>query len=440
MLVVKKFGGTSVGSSERIKKVALLIQRYKKLFPKHQLVIVVSAMAGETNRLLELAQSCSKQDNPRELDLLLATGEQASVALTSMALSELNISARGVIASQVKILTTGFHNNAQVADINTELLNELLVSSTIPVVAGFQGVNESGAITTLGRGGSDITAVALASALKADACYIYTDVDGVYTTDPRICSSAFKLKEIYHEEMLEMASLGAKVLHPRSVYFAMRYEVPLAVLSSFDDSLWTEDSFSVGDKSNADKISWIVKGKENNMEAPVVTGIALKSDESSITVKKLKGGTSDLSKIFSLLGEADIFVDLITQSELSDSIGATISFTVPDAKCIEAVELLKASLSGNLEVSFERSLSKVSVVGVGMRYHVGVASKIFSSLAKAEISVKLISSSEIKVSVLVGEADAKKAVNSLHSAFFACDASKEICYFEGLNDTANSVG
>jgi aspartate kinase len=412
MLVVKKFGGTSVGSSERIKKISELLTRYKTLFPEHQIVVVVSAMAGETDRLIKLAKSCALSPRPRELDLLLATGEQASVALTAMALNEANIPARGVIASQIKILTTGSHNNAQVENIDTDSLFDMLNKGILPVVAGFQGVNESGEITTLGRGGSDITAVALAASLKADACYIYTDVDGVYSTDPRVCSKAIKKRQVFHEEMLEMASLGAKVLHPRSVYFAMRYAVPLAVLSSFDETIWTQK-----DSLLDDKISWIVKGKENDMEAPVVTGIALKKEEAAITVKKLKGSTSDLSKIFTLLGEADIFIDLITQSEFSSE-GTTISFTVPDAKCVEAVELLKTSLSKEITISFERFLAKVSVVGVGMRYHVGVASKIFSALAEANIPVKLISSSEIKVSVLVVEDDAKKAVEALHSAFF----------------------
>jgi aspartate kinase len=401
-LVVKKFGGTSVGDIARIKNVAALIKDFKERNPDTEVVAVVSAMSGETNKLISLAKSCVEKPEPRELDVLVATGEQVTIALLSMALIDLGLPAQSFSGLQANIATDTHFTNAHIKDIQPDNLRAVLKEGKIPVVAGFQGVDPVGNLTTLGRGGSDITAVAIAAALKADACYIYTDVEGVFTTDPRICKNARLMPRVSHEEMLEMASLGAKVLHPRSVYFAMTYNVPLVVLSTFNPH---------------GGATWIVR-EEELMEKPIVTGITHRTDETKITLKDLTGGTKTLTALFSEFAAQGLFIDMITQAHTSH--GATnVSFTVPEdasSQAIKIVERCTQELStGAVEV--DREIAKVSVVGIGMRYHSGVAAKVFQALAKEGIEVQMISTSEIKISVAIPRKYCELAVRSLHEAF-----------------------
>lgn len=400
-IVVKKFGGTSVGDVARIKNVALLIRDHLQKNPEDKIVVVVSAMAGETNKLVALAKSCVSNPPPREMDVLLATGEQVTISLLSMALIDLGIQARSLDAQQARIATDTTHTNAQILDIDRTKLNDIIGQGAIPVVAGFQGVDNEGNVTTLGRGGSDITAVALAAALKAKACYIYTDVEGVYSTDPRICKQAKMLDKVSHEEMLEMASLGAKVLHARSVYFAMRYDVPLVVLSTFKPGRGT----------------WIVR-EEELMEKPIVTGITHRVDEAKITISQLPGGVAALNGIFGMLAERGVFVDMITQAGSATST-STLSFTVPEESSTHALELVQQSAAelGAEGAYLERDIAKVSVVGVGMRYHTGVAAKLFAALASENIDVQMIATSEIKISVIIPRKYCEMAVRTLHEAF-----------------------
>lgn len=400
-IIVKKFGGTSVGSIERIRNVAALIKDFQTSHPEDKIVVVVSAMSGETNRLIDLAKSCVSRPSLRELDVLLATGEQVSISLTAMALIDAGLKACSMDAQQARISTDQRHTNAQILDIDTREIMECLNAGKIPVIAGFQGVDIGGNITTLGRGGSDITAVALGAALKCDACYIYTDVEGVYSTDPRICPEARLLTEVSHEEMLELASLGAKVLHPRSVYFAMRYQVPLVVLSTFKPGPGT----------------WIVK-EEKLMEKPVVTGITHRNDEAKITVSKLPGGIASLNRLFALLADRNIFIDMITQASSSDGL-ANVSFTVPDDSADQTLEIVTefAQQEGAEAAILDRSIAKVSVVGAGMRYHSGVAASFFAALASENIDVQMISTSEIKISVAIARKYCEIAVRTLHEAF-----------------------
>ncbi|MBX7137506.1 MAG: aspartate kinase [Oligoflexia bacterium] len=401
-LVVKKFGGTSVGDLGRISQVAELLRKFLAENPGVGLVVVVSAMAGETNRLTALAKSLVAEPDPRELDTLLATGEQVSIALVSIALRQLGIPARSFDAQQAQIATNNRHLEAQIEGINAAALNAALARGEIPVVAGFQGVDEEGSITTLGRGGSDITAVAIAAALKADACYIYTDVDGVYSTDPRICRYAKRLTQTSHEEMLEMASLGAKVLHPRSVYFAMQYAVPLVVLSTFNPERGG---------------TWVVP-EEELVEKAVVTGITYRNDEAKISVHHMPQGIKSFNLVFSALAEQGIFVDMITQAGAADGT-TTVSFTVPDEASSKALALMQA-LVPKIKAegaSLERDIAKISVVGVGMRYHTGVAAKLFEALAAEGIDVSMIATSEIKISVLVPRKFSEVSIRALHRAF-----------------------
>ncbi len=399
-IVVKKFGGTSVGSLERIRHVARLIHTYKQQHPEDQVAVVVSAMAGETNRLVALAKECVERPNARELDCLLATGEQVSIALLSMALIDIGLQAQSFTSSQAQIYTDKKFNNAQISDINTELLHKRIHEGIIPVVAGFQGIDDEGNITTLGRGGSDITAVALAVALKAKACFIYTDVEGVFTTDPRICSKAKAMQRISHEEMLEMASLGAKVLHPRSVYFAMRYAMPLNVLSTF----------------NPNEGTWIVR-EEEIMEKPLVTGITYRFDETKFTVQGIPGDSRSLNELFAELARKGVFVDMITQTGLVEG-KTNISFTVPEEAQATAIDVTESFAKGHkATVSMEADIAKVSIVGIGMRYHTGVAAKMFEALAEENISVMMIGTSEIKTSVVIPRKYAEVAVRALHARF-----------------------
>lgn len=402
-IVVKKFGGTSVGNVERIKNVARLVNQYLIDNPDHDVVVVVSAMSGETNKLIELAKSCVESPSPRELDVLLATGEQVTISLTAMALQELGREAQSLVAQQVRISTDSHHLNAQIQDIECSRLKAVIARGAVPVVAGFQGIDDDDNLTTLGRGGSDITAVAVAAALKASACYIYTDVEGVYSTDPRICRKAVRLNRVCHEEMLEMASLGAKVLHPRSVYFAMTYGVPLVVLSTFNPGPQT----------------WIVR-EEELMEKPVVTGITYRENEARITVQGMREGTLSLSRCMDLMAQEGVFIDMITQApgELENP-ASSVSFTVPEDVSSKALAVLNQSLEsiGANGVSLDRNIAKVSVVGVGMRYHTGVAAKMFTALAKEGIPVEMIGTSEIKISVIVPVKYWEVAVRTLHEAF-----------------------
>lgn len=392
-----------MGDVTRIKHVARLIRDHLSSNPGQQVAVVVSAMSGQTNKLISLAQSCVEKPSPRELDVLVATGEQVTIALLSMSLIELGLPAKSLVAQQAKISTDKHYTNAQILDIDASAVKSTLAQGQIPVVAGFQGVDDEGNVTTLGRGGSDITAVALASALKAKACCIYTDVEGVYSTDPRICPQAKLLKRVCHEEMLEMASLGAKVLHPRSVYFAMRYKVPLLVLSTFKPGPGT----------------WIVR-EEELMEKPVVAGITYRLDDAKITLNRLPGGIEALSRVFSTLAEEGIFIDMITQTGLVEG-RTNVSFTVADENSSRALELAQSCVPalGGEGASLERDIAKISVVGIGMRYHSGVAARMFEALAKERIDVQMISTSEIKISVIVPRKYCEIAVRTLHTAFLA---------------------
>lgn len=400
-IVVKKFGGTSVGDVSRIKNVARLVAEYARAHPDDRIVVVASAMAGETNRLLALAKSCVNAPDPRELDVVLTTGEQVSVALLAMALRELGVPAKSLLANQARISTTRNHTNAQILDIDARPIREILEAGEIPVVAGYQGMTDTGDLTTLGRGGSDITAVAVAAALRGAACYIYTDVRGVYSTDPRICRRAKLLDRVSHEEMLELSSLGAKVLHPRSVYFAMRYRVPLVVLSTFEPGPGT----------------WIVP-EEDLMEKPVVTGITHRVDEAKITVREISGGADSLSRIFSALHDEGIFVDMISQTGFISE-KTNVSFTVADEASSRALEVVRG-LVGELRAggaSVDRDIAKISVVGIGMQHQTGVAAQMFKALAHESIEVQMIGTSEIKISVVVPRKYCELAVRALHESF-----------------------
>lgn len=400
-VIVKKFGGTSVGDVRRIKNVARLVAEFARTHRDDKLVIVASAMAGETNRLIALAKSCVSEPDPRELDVVLTTGEQVSVALLSMALRELGFPAKSLLANQVRISTDRNHTNAQIVDIDSSRIRASLEAGEIPVVAGYQGMTETGDLTTLGRGGSDITAVAIAAALKGSACYIYTDVQGVYSTDPRICPKAQLLSQVSHQEMLELSSLGAKVLHPRSVYFAMRYHVPLVVLSTFEPGPGT----------------WIVP-EEDIMEKPVVTGITHRIDEAKITVREISGGPEALSRIFTALHDEGIFIDMISQTGFISE-KTNVSFTVPDESSARALEVMRG-LVGELRaggVAADRDIAKISVVGIGMQHQTGIAARMFQALAKESIEVQMIGTSEIKISVVVPRKYCELAVRALHEAF-----------------------
>lgn len=402
MLVVKKFGGTSVGSIERIKHVASLLQG------KQKLCVVVSAMAGETDRLLKLASSITVEPEAREVDALLGTGEQVTASLLAMELISRGIKARSFDGSQAKISTDGIHRQAKITGIDTSELLASIDRGEIPIVTGFQGVDVKGDTTTLGRGGSDISAVALAAALKAQECHIYTDVEGVYSADPRIVPNARLLDRISHEEMLELASLGAKVLHPRSVYFAMAYRVPLVVRSTFVEGEGT----------------WIVP-EEELMEKPIVSGITYRTDETKIRIARVPGGIESIKRIFVTLAERGIFVDMISQTGASEG-KTSISFTVLDEQGKQALKIIEDAARdlGASEVAVDTDIAKVSVVGVGMRYHTGVAADLFSVLAREGIEVSMISTSEIKVSILVPRKYCELAVRALHDAFLV-DVSVE---------------
>jgi aspartate kinase len=398
-LVVQKFGGTSVGSIERINAVAEKAQAARN--QGHELIIVVSAMSGETDRLIKLARQVTERPNPRELDVLLATGEQVTIALLCIALEKQGCRARSYTGAQVHILTDSAYNKARILDIDSKRIRQDLRDGVVVVVAGFQGVDEYGNITTLGRGGSDTTAVALAAALKADECQIFTDVDGVYTSDPRIVPSAHRLDRVTYEEMLEMASLGAKVLQIRSVEFASKYNVPLRVLSSFEEGGGT-----------------LICAEDESMEQPLISGVTINRDEAKLTVLGVPDKPGIAARILGPIAEANIEVDMIVQNIGAD--GSTdFTFTVHRNDYDRAIEILK-QVSGDMAargVEGDSKIAKVSVVGVGMRSHAGIASKMFQALAKEGINIRMISTSEIKISVVVDERYLELAARTLHSAF-----------------------
>ncbi len=399
-LIVQKYGGTSVGSAERIKNVARRVARWQR--DGHQIVVVVSAMSGETNRLIALAKEIQAQPDPRELDVMVSTGEQVTIALLSMALKDLGLKARSYTGSQVKILTDNAYTKARIVKIDEEKMRRDLDAGCVVVVAGFQGEDDDGNITTLGRGGSDTTGVALAAALKADECQIYTDVDGVYTTDPRIVPEARRLDTITFEEMLEMASLGSKVLQIRSVEFAGKYRVKLRVLSSFEEK---------GDGT-------LITFEEDKMEQATISGIAFNRDEAKITILGVPDRPGIAYQILGPVGDANIDVDMIVQNVGHDGL-TDFSFTVHRNDYKKTLDILKpvAAHIKAREVQGGDKIAKVSIVGVGMRSHAGIASTAFRTLAEEGINIQMISTSEIKVSVVIDEKYMELAVRVLHKAF-----------------------
>ncbi len=399
-LYVQKYGGTSVGTVERIEHVADKVKSFHDA--GHQMVIAVSAMSGETNRLIALAAGITDNPTPREMDVLISTGEQVTIALLAMALQKRGVGAKSFTGWQVAIKTDSSHMKARIEDIDTAAIKEQLDAGNVCIVAGFQGVDCNNNITTLGRGGSDTTGVALAAALGADEAQIYTDVDGVYTTDPRVVPNARRMEKVTFEEMLEMASLGSKILQIRSVEFAGKYKVPLRVLSSFDDGPGT----------------LITMEEDISVENPVISGIAFNRDEAKVTVKGVPDIPGVASKILCPISDANVEVDMIVQNVAED--GTTdFTFTVHRNDYAKALEVLKntASELGARSVSGTDDICKVSMVGVGMRSHAGVASKMFKVLADESINIQAITTSEIKISVVIAEKYLELAVRALHTAF-----------------------
>jgi aspartate kinase len=401
-LIVQKYGGTSVANPDRIRNLARRVARYKAM--GHKIVVVVSAMSGETNRLITLAKEIMPEPDPRELDVMLSTGEQVTIGMTALALMELGIKAKSYNGSQVKILTDDAFTKARILSIDESNIKRDLDNGYVVVVAGFQGVDANGNITTLGRGGSDTTGVALAAALKADECQIYTDVDGVYTTDPRVVPEARRLDKITFEEMLELASQGSKVLQIRSVEFAGKYKVKLRVLSSFDEE---------------GEGTLITFEEEKDMEQPVISGIAFNRDEAKITVLGVPDKPGIAYQILGPIAEANVDVDMIIQNTGAD--GTTdFTFTVHKNEMNKALNILRDKVQAHIgarEISGDDKIAKVSIVGVGMRSHVGIASKMFRILAEEGINIQMISTSEIKIAVVVDEKYLELAVRVLHKAF-----------------------
>lgn len=405
-LIVQKYGGTSVGSVDRIRNVATKVAKYRD--QGHDTVVVVSAMSGVTNSLVAMAHELQKEPSTREMDVLLSTGEQTTIALLCMALENIGYPARSYTGGQVRILTDSAFTKARIVSIDDAPIRKDLAEGKVVVVAGFQGVDEDGNITTLGRGGSDTTAVALAAALKADECQIYTDVDGVYTTDPRVVPEARRLDRITFEEMLEMASLGAKVLQIRSVEFAGKYNVPLRVLSSFEDGPGT----------------LIVSEEDTMMENPIISGIAFTKDETKLSIIGVPDVPGMAFRVFGPISDANIEVDVIVQNVGADKTN-DITFTVQRKDTDKAARILeKVARDINAEsVEVDNKVAKVSLVGVGMRSHAGIASKMFGALAAESINIQLITTSEIKISVVIEEKYLELAVRVLHAAFGLKDAS-----------------
>ena len=399
-LIVQKYGGTSIGTVDRIQNVAKKIKKWQA--QGNDLVIVVSAMSGETNRLMGLAHQISDKPSPRELDMILTTGEQVTIGLLAMALEAEGVPAISFTGQQVGIVTDKSFNKARIQSIDDKKIRAELEIGRVVVIAGFQGVDEAGNLTTLGRGGSDTTGVALAAALKADECQIYTDVDGVYTTDPRVVPKARRLNRISFDEMLEMASLGSKVLQIRSVEFASKYKVRLRVLSTFEEN----------------PQGTLICSEEELMENPVISGIAFSRDEAKLTVLGVPDRPGIAYAILKPISEANIEVDMIIQNQ---SIAGTtdFTFTVSRNDCAKALAILNehAIEMGAKEVLSDAGIVKVSLVGIGMRSHAGVAARMFEVLYNEDVNIEMISTTEIKISVVVREGDLEKAVRSLHAAF-----------------------
>ncbi len=408
-LIVQKFGGTSVGTVERIEAVAEKVIATKK--QGNQVVVVVSAMSGETNRLIGLAEQVQETKTPsgRELDVLVSTGEQVTIALLSMALQKRNCDALSCTGGQLNIRTDNKFNKARIQDIDAKRLKKLLDDGNVVVVAGFQGVDDEGNITTLGRGGSDTTAVALAAAVKADECQIYTDVDGVYTTDPRVEQNARRLERITFEEMLEMASLGSKVLQIRAVEFAGKYDVPLRVLSSFEEGPGT-----------------LITYEDDSMEDPLISGIAFNRDEAQLTIKEVPDQPGVAAHILSPISSENIEVDMIVQN-IGNNDTTDFTFTVHRNDYDKALKILEntAKKLGGGKVGGDPNIVKLSIVGVGMRSHAGIASRMFEALANEKINILMISTSEIKISVVIEEKYLELGVRTLHEAFDLSQAMEE---------------
>ncbi len=409
-LIVHKYGGTSVGSVERIRNVARRLEKWHRA--GHQLVVVVSAMSGETNRLIALAKEIQASPDPRELDVIASTGEQVTIGLLSMALMDRGLKAKSYTGPQVHVLTDSAFTKARIIEIDEKKMRADLEQGTIVVVAGFQGADEHGNLTTLGRGGSDTSAVALAAALKADECLIYTDVDGVYTTDPRIVPEAQRLKKITFEEMLEMASLGSKVLQIRSVEFAGKYKVPLRVLSSL-----TDPDTPLAEEATSGTL--ITFEEDHTMEKAVISGVAFSRDEAKITLTRVPDRPGIAYQILGPIADANIDVDMIVQNISVD--GTTdFSFTVHRNEYAKAMEVLNTKVKqhvGAREIVGDQKIAKVSIVGIAMRSHVGVASQMFRTLSEEGINIQMISTSEIKTSVVVEDKYMELAVRALHKAF-----------------------
>ena len=398
-LIVQKYGGTSVGNPEKIKAVAERVLGYSR--QGHEMVVVLSAMSGETDRLIALANSVQEQPDTREMDVLLSSGEQVTVSLFAMAVKAAGYDAISFLGDQVKILTSSMHTKARIKNVDTDKVKAHLAQGKIVIVAGFQGVDENGDITTLGRGGSDTTAVALAAALKADQCEIFTDVEGVYTTDPNICSAARKIERISYDEMLELASLGAKVLDIRSVGLAKRYKVPLHVRSTFVETEGT----------------WVIE-EDKAMESMLVSGVTYNKNEARLTISRVPDKPGIAAKIFMPISDSGIVIDMIIQNTRAGDL-TDMTFTVPRTDYKKALGILQevAADIGAEEVSSADNIAKVSIVGVGMRNHSGIASTMFHVLANEGINIMMISTSEIKVSCVIEEKYTELAVRALHDAF-----------------------
>ena len=397
-IIVQKFGGTSVGSEERIASVAKIVQKGAL---ENSIVVVVSAMSGETNRLINLAKSFGDNPSKREFDALISTGEKVSAALLTMALQQIGVPAKSFSASQISMKTTNTYSKARILEVDGNKIQETLDAGVVPIITGFQGITESGDVTTLGRGGSDTTAVAIAAQMKAERCDIYTDVDGIYTTDPRIVPKAKKLDTITMEEMLEMAGQGAKVIQIRAVEFANKYKVPVRVLSSFESGNGT-----------------LISLEENNMENGLVSGIAFQKDQVKFTLHGVSDTPGMAFGILGPLSDANIEVDVIVQN-VSVNGKTDFTFTVSKEDEIAATAVIE-SLKGSLEFDdllIDSSIAKVSLVGVGMRTHAGIASSAFKALSEAGINIQMISTSEIKITIVIQEKETDQAVNALHSEF-----------------------
>ncbi len=398
-LIVQKYGGTSVANTERIKNVARKVISYKQ--EGHDVVVVLSAMSGETNRLIALAKEAQERPDARELDQLISTGEQVTISLFAMTMMQMGYKSRSFLGFQVPIKTDTSHTKARMIDIPDSNIKNAIKKGFVPVVAGFQGISMSGDITTLGRGGSDTTAVAVAAAIGADMCEIFTDVDGVYTTDPNICDKARKLDRISYEEMLEMASLGAKVLEIRSVELAMRYDVPVHVRSSFNNNRGT-----------------MVVKEDKDMENVLVSGVAYSRNEARITVKKVPDQPGIAARIFTPISDANIIVDMIIQNTRAGDM-TDMTFTVPRTDYDNAMDIVRkvAKDIGAEDVTGDKNIAKISIIGLGMRNHAGVATKMFDILFRHGINIMMISTSEIKVSCVIEEKFTELAVRALHDGF-----------------------